>query len=214
MNWDETLAVVSIGGFAVQRALDVLDFAIVPAAFGISRVLGGNKDATDGSTGGWNLSELDAKKWLTAVVGFLIGLLITYVSGVKILSGLNAEWGSLDVLVGALAISGGSEGYNSVLKFANHAKEARKIAVRPLPEVRITPAAATVNKGAKLQMLANVAGTDIKGVKWDLLEKDSGAELDSQSGIFKAPSLPGIFHVAAISTDNPEANAVATVTVS
>jgi hypothetical protein len=213
MNWDETLALVSIGGFAVQRALDVLDFAIVPTAYGISQLFDKPGDDATGKNESWNVTELDVKKWLTAVVGFGIGLLITYISGVKILSTLNAEWAALDVIVGALAISGGSEGFNSVLKFANHAKEARKIEVRPLPEVKVTPAAATITKGTQIKILANVAGTDIKDVSWELLETVAGAELDPATGIFKAPNSAGIFHVAAKSKDNPAANAVATITV-
>jgi hypothetical protein len=212
MKWDDTLAVVSIGGFAVQRALDVLDFVIVPTAFGISQLFGKPKDGTSKSAG-WNVTELDVKKWLTAVVGFLIGLLITYFSGIKIVSVLNEQWASLDVLVGALAISGGSEGFNSVLKFANHTKEARKIEVRPLPEVKVTPATATITRTTQIQILANVAGTDITDVSWELLEKVDGARVDPATGLFTAPNSAGIFHVAAKSTDNPAANAVATITV-
>ena len=212
MKWDETLALVSIGGFAVQRALDVLDFAIVPASFGISQLFD-KPDAGTGRNESWNVTELDVKKWLTALVGFVIGLLITYISGVKIVSALNDQWVSLDVFVGALAISGGSEGFNSVLKFANHAKEARKIEVRPLPEVKVMPAAATINKRTKIKILANVAGTDIKNVSFELLETVEGAEVDPATGEFTAPNSTGIFHVAAKSTDNPAANAVATITV-
>jgi hypothetical protein len=212
MGWDDTLAVVSIGGFAVQRALDILDFAIVPAASGISNLFG-KPDGESGKPQGWSVPELEVKKWLTALVGFGIGLCITYFSGLKTLSLLDTELASLDVLIGALAISGGSEGFNSVLKFANHAKEARKIEVRPLPEVKVTPTAATITKGTEIQILANVAGTDIKAVSWEVLEKVSGARVDPATGLFSAPSTAGIFHVVAKSTDNPAANAVATITV-
>jgi hypothetical protein len=215
MKWDTILAVVSMGGFAVQRALEVLDFVLVPTAFGISKAFenANKRRVAANKPEGWVVTEQDAKKWLMAVVGFGIGLLITGFSGIQIVSALDEKFGSLDLIVGALAISGGSEGFNSVLKFAGHVKEARKIEVRPLPEIKVTPAIATVTKGTQLQILANVAGTDIKDVRWELLEKVPGGQVDAVSGLFTAPATTGIFHVAAISTDNPEANAVATITV-
>ena len=207
MNWDETLAVISISGFAVQRTLDILDFLIVLIAFGIKTLLDKSSKLS-----GWAVTELDIKKWLTALIGFGVGLLIMYVTKIKIVSALNAQWGTIDVFVGALAISGGSEGFNSVLKFAGFAKEARKVEVRPLPEVKVTPAATVIVRGASIQILASVAGTDNKEVTWKLLEEVAGANVNT-TGLFTAPSSPGIFHVAAISTDNPDALAVATITV-
>ena len=208
MNWDYTLAVISISGFAVQRSLDVLDFAVVFLAFWIKKLL----DNFPRLSGG-DVAELDVKKWLTALIGFGVGLLIMSFTKIKIVSALNDQWQTIDLFVGALAISGGSEGFNSVLKFANSAKEARKIEVRPLPEVKVTPATATVKTGASIQILASVAGTDNKAVTWKLLEQVAGASVDPNTGVFTAPGSTGTFHVTAISQDNSDALAVATIMV-
>ena len=210
MNMNETLAIVSLGGFAVQRALEVLDFAIVSVAFGIKKALDGNS-----KTAGLGVTEVDTKKWVMALAGFGIGLLIASFSNIS----LDDSLGKLNVIVGALAISGGSEGFNSVMKFANHVKEARKVEVRPLPEIKVTPVATTIKAGTSIQILANVAGTDVKTVSWELLEQGQGGGVvpksaaEPNTGIFTAPTSAGTFHVAAISTDNPAANAIATITV-
>ena len=216
MNLDTTLATVSLGGFAVQRALDVLDFVISPAAFAISKLF--DKPAAGAEPGAgatmiqrFEVTQADVKKWLMALVGFGIGLAITYATNTEIIPDSKGTF--LNLFIGAFAISGGSEGFNSVQKFFGSVKEARKVAVRPLPEVRVTPAAATVARGTQIRLLANVAGTDVKTVTWELLENTPGASVDA-NGVFTAPGTAGIFHVAAISTDNPEANALATVTVS
>jgi hypothetical protein len=89
-----------------------------------------------------------------------------------------------------------------LLKFGEHVKEARKIEVEPLPELRITPATVTVSPNAQILFLASVSGTDNKAITWKVLEVTDGGTVnpkDESTSEYTAPSTPGAYHVAAIS---------------
>ncbi|HKS28114.1 MAG TPA: Ig-like domain-containing protein [Pyrinomonadaceae bacterium] len=212
----QAMALISIGGFAVQRAIELLDplLAFMSYAFaaGLKKVKGALAKADAPATAQdelpWGLTETGLKTWLIGIISFLIGLIIARQASVQLVS---AD-ASVNQLVIALAISLGTNGINSLLKYAEYAKDIRKVEVKPLPVITITPAAASVKAASTIQFLASVSGTDNREVKWELLEPGNGS-IDSATGLYTAPSTPGIYHVAAISRANEAATATATITV-
>ena len=100
------LAPAFAAGFALQRLLEIVDpiVEITPIA--------------------------RAKKAILGVVSFVAGLGIAAWAPMRVLSHLLVPEGSvspvLDYLVTALFVSGGTEGFNSILKFLNYKKEETK----------------------------------------------------------------------------------------
>lgn len=200
MALSDTLALVSVAGFATQRTLELLD----PIFIGISKL---NILKVFGD-------EKAAKGWCMAVAGFGIGLAIARLDQANTLPGFSGQ--GVSDLVMALAISMGSNASNSLVKFAEHAKEARKKEVEPLPEVTITPKTVELSQGARMTFLASVSVTDNKKVTWRVLETTDGGSIaadENGNGVYVAPNRAGVFHVAAISEANPAATATATITV-
>jgi len=194
----EIFALLSVAGFATQRVLELLDpVFVVVSKLKLLALLG---------------DEKSAKTWCMGLAGFGIGLIFALLDK-HTLPLLNPQ---LSDVVLALAISTGSNAANSLMKFGENVKEARKKEVEPLPELKLTPAAATVSPNAKLQLLASVSGTDNKTVTWRVLEVSDGGTAtatDENTGEYTAPGTAGTFHVAAISQANPAATATATITV-
>lgn len=193
------LALLSVAGFATQRTLELLDpFFIFLSRRKLFVALG--------------VDETIAKAWTMGLTGFGIGLVIALFDQ-HTLPLMNS---TISDLVIALAISTGSNATNSLVKFGEHAKDARKLDVQPLPEIKITPVDTTVSPKAKILLLVSVSGTDNKGVTWRVLETTDGGtikEFDDSTGEYNAPQTPGTYHVAAISDANPAASATATITV-
>src|SRR5262245_61513416 len=125
MSLSESLAIISIAGFAVQRLLELIDPLVSAVTVSWQQRQGGKLP--------WGLTETAFKTWLMTLGAFLISLPIAFVGHPHILSDINVHWKGLDVLIGALAISAGSNGANSVLKFSEFVKDSRKIEVKPLP---------------------------------------------------------------------------------
>jgi chitinase len=59
--------------------------------------------------------------------------------------------------------------------------------------------------------VATVVGIDDKTVNWAVEEENSGTITDS--GLYTAPKIEGVYHIIATSRARPETKAVATVTV-
>jgi len=130
------LGVLFAAGFAVQRLIEIcdgiFDFAL-------------KKDPT-------------RKKFWTAFVATLVGCLISALGKLDVVGAvagggptldLNADWyvTTAHVLVTGLAIGGGTDGINSVLKYANYAKQDRARAVAPR---KAPPTLAEARKAAQL----------------------------------------------------------------
>jgi hypothetical protein len=100
------LAPAFTAGFAIQRLLEILDPIL-------DRINGGEK-----------------KKIVLGIVSLLSGFGLASGLSVRVLSHLGitlpASLTFLDYLVTSLVISGGTEGFNSVLKFLNYKKEETK----------------------------------------------------------------------------------------
>jgi hypothetical protein len=93
-------------GFAVQRLLEILD-----ALFGGLGTLG------------------NYKKFAFNIVSLGMGLWIAYAAKLQVIhafTGAQASKG-LDMFFTGLVISGGTEGFNSIMKFLSYKKEEKKI---------------------------------------------------------------------------------------
>jgi hypothetical protein len=77
--------------------------------------------------------------------------------------------------------------------------------------VTITPTKVTLFAGETQTFVATVVGTDNQSVNWSVEEPDGGAITDT--GLYTAPKLQGVYHITATSRAKPEANSVASVTV-
>jgi hypothetical protein len=112
----KALGPVFAAGFAVQQLLEVLDPLIVKII--------GNAD----------------KKLILGIVAFVFGLILAFGTGLCILEPLGvANAGLWDTIVTGLAISAGTEGVNSILKFMGYSKEREK-AVAALEKKKATTA--------------------------------------------------------------------------
>ncbi|MCC7494715.1 MAG: hypothetical protein IT204_20315 [Fimbriimonadaceae bacterium] len=84
----------------------------------------------------------------------------------------------------------------------------------PLPQpisVAVTPLTASLAPGGTQQFQAAVAHARLTTVTWSVTEPGGGS-VDS-SGLYTAPSTPGVYHVVATSVADPSAMAAAEVTV-
>lgn len=78
--------------------------------------------------------------------------------------------------------------------------------------VAVTPASATVQTGAAVQLSAAVTGTTNTSVTWTVVEGAAGGAVSS-TGLYSAPSVAGTFHVVAKSVADATKSGTATVTV-
>ena len=88
-------------GFAVQQLLEILDPVV---------------DKIKGD-----------KKLVVGIVSLVVGLVLAFGAGLRVLQPLgvpNANY-YVDVIVTALIISAGTEGFNSVMKFLGYSKDKR-----------------------------------------------------------------------------------------
>ena len=74
--------------------------------------------------------EID-KQMVLGLISLLLGLIITIGAGLRVLAPLGVQGGDFaDVIVTALIVSAGTEGFNSILKFLGYVKEDRKTKVK------------------------------------------------------------------------------------
>ncbi|MGE5550350.1 MAG: hypothetical protein ACM3ZC_07445 [Bacteroidota bacterium] len=94
-----------VGGFAVQRFLEVIDPLLTK--------LCGNEN----------------KKIILGLASLLVGFILVYGAKLSVLRPLGIlDAGIFDCIITGFVISVGSEGLNSILKFLGYAKEERKVA--------------------------------------------------------------------------------------
>jgi hypothetical protein len=101
----QALLVPFVAGFIVQRFLDILD------TFTTTKIADPNQ-----------------KKLAMGVLSLVFGWLLAGFGHIRIFCalqwpGINAGW---DIFFSGIFISAGTEGFNSVMKFANYKKEATK----------------------------------------------------------------------------------------
>ncbi len=91
-------------GFCVQRILELLD-PFLPSR--------------------WEKQ----KKLIFSIISLIAGLILAFAGGIRVLKFLSPTLGApdaLDAIVTALIVSGGTEGFNSIMKFLGYKKEATK----------------------------------------------------------------------------------------
>jgi hypothetical protein len=77
--------------------------------------------------------------------------------------------------------------------------------------VTITPVKATLFAGEMQTFVTRVVGIGDKSVSWAVEEEDGGTITDS--GLYTAPKIQGLYHITATSRGRPQTKAVATITV-
>jgi hypothetical protein len=107
----------------------------------------------------------------------------------------------------------GAGTYHLVLRAARtdgrRLKQTLEIKVLPLPMV--DPPSAQVGPGGSVSFTATMKGLPRNTVTWEVVEPGGGDI--SEDGRYQPPAKPGIYHVRAVSTLNPDVSAQATVTV-
>lgn len=202
----EATALVSIVGFAIQQALQMLD-SFVSALIDWLKA----KEPAGNLPG--HLTDVDFKKSVMALLSFFVGLgtvlalpalqLLQYV-GIKD-SGLRTR--ILDILISALVFGAGTEGANTALKYFGYVKDARK---KPVIVLDVVPKTVTVSKGGTVQFLVSAKDGGESSAEWRIL---TGGGNISPAGLYTAPETAGTYQVAAVSTVDLSAVAIATVTV-
>jgi hypothetical protein len=90
-------------GFALQRLLEILDPIV---------------DRLTGSA---------SKKIVINVIAFAVGLGLALAASLRVLEPLGiTDKDAVDVIVTGLVVSGGTEGFNSIMKFLGYKKEEKK----------------------------------------------------------------------------------------
>jgi hypothetical protein len=69
-----------------------------------------------------------------------------------------------------------------------------------------------INIGAIIQLSATVTGTPNKAVRWSVAEGASAGSISS-SGVYKAPTVPGVYHLVATSLADDKKQASVAITV-
>lgn len=109
-------------GLGVQRALELADLFI-------GRMIGGER-----------------KKTVLGWLSFLLGIAFSGLGGIRVLNifSPNYPFPFLDVMITALIISSGTEGFNSIMKFLFYKKEEQKAETDNKQQT--TPAVSGVNR--------------------------------------------------------------------
>jgi hypothetical protein len=209
-NFGEATALVSLVGFAIQQALQGLD------AFISSWIDWFKGRRPDGILPG-NLMPGDFKKSVMTIASFVLGLTTVFalpqlllLQYANILPTDLEQWHTkiANFVVSALVLSAGTEGVNTVLKYFGYIKDARKT---PSLAIDVIPKATTVPHGNTFQFLATAKNGGDSAVDWHVLTGNGGT-IDS-AGLYTAPATTGIYQIAATSKADPNATAIATVTV-
>jgi len=100
----KALVVPFAAGFVVQRVVEILDTYTTA-----------------------KLSNTNLKKFAIGILSLCLGWVLAFYGDIRIFGALNWPMDAhLDAFTSGIFISGGSEGFNSLLKFANYKKEASK----------------------------------------------------------------------------------------
>jgi hypothetical protein len=113
------IAIITLGGFAIQQVLQVAD---IPISWAIARVTKGGIRIPSGMLYG------DFKKGVMTLLAFVIALITTLVfkEDVRTLTFASDDLKSIDPIVTALILSAGTEGTNTLLKYFSYIKDGRR----------------------------------------------------------------------------------------
>ncbi len=94
---------------------------------------------------------------------------------------------------------------------ANSAASGSAVVTVPMPQITISPVAATVHPGGTRTFAATVSGLTNTAVNFTVQESAGG--LINSAGLYTAPAAAGFYQVVATSADETTVSASATVTV-
>jgi hypothetical protein len=122
------ISVVSAFGLGGQQFLQVIADPIVSSLVSWYRGSVNKKISSGQSKPFWNISDNDLKRTLLGLVSITTGLFITcFVDEVRVLSAAGIQnHPTIDWIITVLTLSAGTEGANSIIKFAQYSKDAMK----------------------------------------------------------------------------------------
>jgi len=148
-----------VAGFGVQRLLEILDSWI-------------------------GLDKKTTPEWRKAILSFaslVSGFILAYGLGIKVLTSVfgpgntSEVYAALDLVLSALVISAGTEGFNSILKFLSYSKETKKA------DAVVKTAIANDRKlGITRSILATVGSVENDGIPTGDLEGDLETTLENE----------------------------------
>ena len=191
-------AVIGIAGFAVQRAVELLD----PFVALLIR-----KTRSSPPLDPW---ETELKKVVLLLLSLGLALVIVQITEVRLLSlipELSDVWESGDFVVTALVLSAGTESVNSLQKYLGYVKDAQKPNVISLA---VKPSSAKIKPSTTAKFIAVVGNSANKAVEWKVLS--GGGSIDA-NGTFTAGGTSGQAQIGAVSTADPSAVGIATVQI-
>jgi len=209
------VALVFIGGFAIQQFLQLIDFLIEVL---INRIIDQNGNI-------WGVSPTVFKKSLMIGLASGLGILAAVLGNIRILSlafppcvgtdcpkvdpdlVLKAHE-SLDFVISGLVIGSGTEAVNTLMKFLGYIKESQKASII---EISINPPSVSIVKGETVDFIAIVRNGNSSEVGWSVVQGNGGT-ID-ESGKYSAPNVKGTFQIRAISKEDNTKIAVSIVTV-
>jgi hypothetical protein len=194
-------AVISLGGFAIQRALQILDPFI--------------DWLTEATKEWWKVHHVEdtgtVKRAAVAICALVLSGVIVWALDIGLLSlvGVSGHvWG--DRLVSALVLSAGSEGANSVLKVLEAFKQSRQAVADGVAVVVATPEV-TAKANSQIRLRATITNSANQDIEWTFVENARVAV--ASDGTMTVPATPGVFHVIAASEANRAKTAVVKLTV-
>jgi hypothetical protein len=74
------------------------------------------------------VSEAKKKKFVLSIISLIVGIALAALGDLRVLAPLGvADNEGVDVIITGLFITGGTEGFNSVMKFLGYKKEEQKV---------------------------------------------------------------------------------------
>jgi len=123
------ISIAMVVAFGIQQGIDVIDSLIT--GFGVIK-----SDPT----------SVSYKKAILKIISLVVGFAAAQFMNVDVLRGLPSAPEFLHKFITALALAGGTEGVNSVLKYAAYSKENKKNdAAAKLPADKLDPKLAVMN---------------------------------------------------------------------
>ncbi len=124
----------------------------------------------------------------------------------------SAEAGTIDQNGRYLAPDSAGTWRVTATSRADPAQSASATVSVPSVSLALAPDTATLFPGAAIRFQATVTGSPDARVDWSVAEGSKGGSIDA-SGLYTAPPVPGVFHVAGASVAVPSRTATATVRV-
>ncbi|MFI5297558.1 MAG: hypothetical protein ACHREM_05615 [Polyangiales bacterium] len=195
------LGLVPSFSFAIQRAVEILDAPLQACAERLAIQFPGKVDAQGVAR------AAVFKRTVTGITSTAFGCCAAAAAP----GPLDAVLGNHSpgvILIAGLCLGAGTDGANSITKYLQYTKDAKR---PPDVCIALVPSAITLARKSRVQFLPLVSGADDTSVAWRITEADGGAI--GQDGQYTAPDAPGTYHVSAISNANVAKLATATVTV-